>query len=251
MIRLKIKKSTGILFLIMLGIFLGGLWYADYYYEGINRSEDPRVRRAKQLYNYYNQLAEEKKYNEIFELLDSMEYIYHQFDDYRESYEVGVLYNNRAAIFLNLALFEQYTEHESDSLVLLAQLNLHKGIHIYKNWIESFSSSTENELQEIQLSIYYDAFPQIDSSQIEKLVWKRVHELMEAQSEIYRRLSVAYTNLGIVYRYQNQIKEAVHSYQRAIELWEENLTAENNINILLGKPMKKRSLLDRLFPPEK
>lgn len=251
MAPLKIKRSTGILVLIMLGIFLSGIWYADHYYKGLNTSEDPRVKRAKQLYNQYNQLAEEKKYQEIFELLDSMEFIYDQFDDYKESYEVGVLYNNRAAIFLNMALFDDYSEQESDSLILLAQLNLHQGILIYENWMQVFSSLTEKELLDLQHPIYDHAFPQIESSQIEKYVWKRTYELMEAQKENDRRLSVAYTNLGIVYRYQNQIEEAVHSYQKALELWEENLTAENNINILLGRPLKQRSLLDRLFPPEK
>lgn len=248
---LSIKRSSIILFVIMLGIFLAGLWYADHYYEGVNTSEDPRVRRAKQLYNQYNQLAEEKKYQEIFELLDSMEYIYDQFDDYRMSYEVGVLHNNRAAIFLNLALFEEYTEQEADSLALRAQYSLKDGIQIYENWMLTFSSFTEKEIKELQYPIYYGAFPQIDSSQIEKYVSKRTSELIEAQEETNSRLSVAYTNLGVVYRHQNKIEDAVHSYQKALELWEENLTAENNINILLGKPLKQRSMIDRLFPPEK
>jgi len=248
---LNIKRSSIILFVIMLGIFLAGLWYADHYYEGVNSSEDPRVRRAKQLYNHYNQLAEEKKYQEIFELLDSMELIYHLYDDYTESYELGVLHNNRAAIFLNLALFEEYTEQEADSLVLMAQSSLHKGISIYENWMQSFSSYTEKELQDLQYPIYKGAFPQTDSPQIEKYVLKRTKELLEAQKETKRRLSVAYTNLGIVYRHQNQIEEAVKSYQKALELWEDNLTAENNINILLGRPLKQRSMIDRFFPPEK
>lgn len=247
----NLKRSAIILFFIMLGIFLAGIWYANYYYEGVNTSEDPRVRRAKELYQNYNVLAEEKKYDEILNLLDSIEWIYSQFDDYKDSYEVAVLYNNRAAIFLNLAIFEQVSSLESDSLILSADSFLNRGIGIYETWNTKYTSFTEEEFLDMLNPIYYEGLPLEESSQIEKYIRKRTDEMMQAQKEMNRRLSVAYTNLGIVYRHQDQIEKAVACYQMAIDLWEDNITAENNINILLGRPLKQRSFLDRLFPSEK
>jgi hypothetical protein len=44
---------------------------------------------------------------------------------------------------------------------------------------------------------------------------------------------------------------AAFYYNNAIELWDRNLTAENNLNILLNRPQKKRNLIQTLFPPEK
>ena len=80
---------------------------------------------------------------------------------------------------------------------------------------------------------------------------KRITEITEAQTETKRRLSVSYTNLGLVYRQQLKYEDAVLSYQKAIENWDRNLTAENNLNKLLGRPEKKRNLIQKLFPPER
>jgi hypothetical protein len=46
-------------------------------------------------------------------------------------------------------------------------------------------------------------------------------------------------------------EKAINNYQKAIDLWDQNLTAENNLNILLGKPLKKRNLIQKLFPPKR
>ncbi len=40
-------------------------------------------------------------------------------------------------------------------------------------------------------------------------------------------------------------------YEKAIELWDRNYTAQDNLAILHNQPVKKRSMLSRLFPPEK
>jgi len=36
-----------------------------------------------------------------------------------------------------------------------------------------------------------------------------------------------------------------------MELWGENLTAENNLNILLGRPVRKRTFIQKMFPQPK
>lgn len=237
--------------MIMLSIFFSGLWYANYYYQGVNSSEDPRVRRAKELYQKYNELAGEKKYQEIFVLLDSIHLVYNQYDDYQHSFEVGVLHNNRAAVLLNIALFEQVTTQERDSIIIISEAEIREGIRIYHQWNEEFSAMSKEELMSHFRPIYRSEFQLLEVSLVEDYIEKRTMEMVIAQKEIHRRLSVTYTNLGIVLRHQNQVEKAVECYELALELWSENLTAENNINILMGQALKERSLLDKIFPPNK
>ena len=247
----RLNRSSYILILIMLGIFLAGLWYADQYYGGFNAAEDPRVIRAKELYRDYNTLTEEKRYNEILGLLDSIELIYTGFADYKDSYEVGVLYNNRAAVYLNLILFEPLTEAEKDSLTDLSLVYLSYSILTYENWKKEFGSSTANDLVEHFAPVYKETFPFADSSLQNSYVKKRTDEMLLAQREVDRRLSVSYTNLGILQKQTGQIEKAIEYYEKALELWPDNLTAKNNINVLFGKPLEKRRLIDRLFPKER
>jgi len=84
-----------------------------------------------------------------------------------------------------------------------------------------------------------------------KFLENRVQEIIMAQGENDRRLSVCRTNLGVVYRYQGAYLEAVQQYEMAIELWDRNLEAENNLNKLINKPLKKRSIIQKIFPPER
>jgi tetratricopeptide (TPR) repeat protein len=79
----------------------------------------------------------------------------------------------------------------------------------------------------------------------------RIREMESAQIENKRRRSVCYSNLGLVHRYWGDYEAAAEHYMKAIQLWDRNLDAENNLNILLNKPLRKRNLLQRLFPPEK
>ena len=237
--------------MVMLIIFIAGLFYANLYYSQVNDAEDPRVRQAKELYSTYNALAAEKKYDEIFDLLDSIDLIYAQFDDYQNSYEVAVLHNNRAAVLLNMALYESVNDLERDSMMSYSEDEIRKAIHIYDGWVLQFGKQNHDELRRYFRSIYQREFPLLDISLVDDFVEKRVKETETAQVEIYRRLSVTYTNLGIVLRHQNHVKKAVEYYQLALELWPQNLTAENNINILMGEPLKERSLLDKIFPPNK
>lgn len=247
----SLKRSSIILILIMLGIFLAGIWYADQYYGHINAAEDPRVIRAKEMYRDYNTLAAEKKYHEILDLLDSIERIYNSYEDYKDSYEIGVLYNNRAAIYLNLILYEALTEVEQDSLTNLSLVYLSRSILTYETWKAAFENFTANDLRAHFTPIYREVFPMKDSSQILSYVSKRIDEMQLAQKEVNRRLSVSYTNLGIVQKQMGHIKEAIRYYDKALVHWPENLTAKNNINVLIGKPLERRSLIDRLFPKER
>ena len=108
--------------------------------------------------------------------------------------------------------------------------------------------------QEVELMLekgFLKGLEGYNEADIQKFQHKRNQEINEAQAETKRRLSVSYTNLGLVYRQQLKYEDAALSYQKAIENWDRNLTAENNLNKLMGRPEKKRNLIQKLFPPER
>jgi len=81
-----------------------GLVIAFIYYSDINKAEDPRILDAKLKYKHYNSLVEANDFENVLLILDSIEAIYQQFDDYKNSYEIGVVHNNRSAAFLTKAI---------------------------------------------------------------------------------------------------------------------------------------------------
>ena len=250
-------KRTLILTMILLVII--GFGIAQLYYKGQNKYVDPRVVEARELYSKYNEYAQANNFSAVFSLLDSIEYIYTNIPHYAESYEIGVLYNNRAASYLTMALhFEDSSLSlngieiiSKDSLLNLGKLNAQKSIMLYENWLQQYG---EKELSDIESQIKHKFLNGIDvSSEKEKAKYmaKRMEEIETAQYETPRRLSVSYTNLGIVERHKENYKGAIELYSKALDLWERNLTAKNNINILLGRPIEKGRIIHKFFPPDK
>jgi len=247
----KIEKNTITVVAVMVAIVIIGLVVAWNYYGSINNSEDPRVVMAKNIYKRYDKLANENKYIEILSLLDSMSNIYNKHDDYRNSYEMGVVYNNRVAVLITIALFETNDSLVKDSLLILAKKDALAAINIYNDWTSEFGTLTEVQIRAKVEPIYMASNNEFEIEKIEQYVNKRIRDIELAQTETPRRLSVCYTNLGIIFRHQGSYEEAINSYQKALELWSSNLTAENNINVILGRPIKERSVLEKLFPENK
>ncbi len=246
---LNIDKRTVIVISVMAIIVVFGLLLAWIYYGNINEAEDPRVIEAKTIYSRYDALAEAKKYEEILLLLDSMKYIYNQYPDFKDSYEIGVVYNNKAALYLTMGLFETNEEQKKDSLLVLAKEEVILSIKTYENWLEEFGSLNESQIRRRMLPVYQNS--RFEKEKREQYINKRTKDILLAQKETPRRLSVSYTNLGIIQRHQDQVEEALKTYEKALKLWEQNLTAENNINIILGRPLRERSMLEKLFPENK
>ncbi|MBI9052965.1 MAG: hypothetical protein JEY96_04060 [Bacteroidales bacterium] len=248
------KNNKRAFILVMIALSFLVIVFSYFHYKGINSSKDPRVKEARELYEKYNEYAIQSDFDKVFDLLDSVEFIYTQVTHFSESFEIGVLYNNRSAAFLTMALYEnnssRYSELSKDSLLNLSLNSVLMSISIYENWLKTYGKLNKEEIQELISDNYFKGLESYTDKQKEKFIQSRIQEIETSQYETKRRLSVAFTNLGIINRHKEQYESAINNYEKAIELWNQNLTAENNLNILLGKPLKKRNLIQKLFPPK-
>jgi tetratricopeptide (TPR) repeat protein len=201
------------------------------YYNGKNKAEDPRIVRTKYMSRQFDEQMKINEFSSALPLLDSIELILIKVPGYKESYEPGIVYNDRGSAYLSIALYGSRDSTEKLRLLEIAEKNIDSAIAIYNTWLGKNSSLSIEELS--------------------KNIHKRTEDLVLAQKETPRRLSVCYTNLGIIQRHQYKQNEAVESYIKAIKLWKDNFTARNNFNVLMGKPPKDRSIIDQLFPPDK
>ncbi len=252
-------KKVRTLILIMGVLVAVGLMVSRSYYQSINDSYDPRVVPAKKLYSEYNTLAEGNDFEDVFLLLDSIETIYNRYPHYKNSYEVGVLYNNRAAVLLTLGMYKdsilirsKYLNNLSaDTLFYMAQSAVDKSIHMYEAWMEKYEQVDESGLDALLHEDFKIGLEGYSAEEISEFEKRRLTEIQDAQTENLRRLSVSYTNKGIIFRNSEQYELAVEQYKKAIDLWDQNMTAQNNLNVLLGRPLEKQTMLEKLFPPEK
>ncbi len=243
----------------MIVLVLIGIVVSMYYYESVNSSYDPRVVGARKLYARYDALAQEQDMKALLSLLDSIETIYTGLEQYDRSYEVGVLYNNRTAIFLTVVLqrmtigdvSDSFRSLSTDSLLNLAEEAVNRSIKIYQEWMERFDGITKGEIDQQIGKDFLSGLENFSMKEQQRFLNRRIEEIVTAQRETPRRLSVSYTNLGIIYRHREDFQMAAEYYQKAMSLWEDNLTAKNNLNILMGRPLEERNLFQKLFPPEK
>jgi tetratricopeptide (TPR) repeat protein len=241
-------KIPRALIYVMMALVVITILLARSHYRGENQALDPRVVPARELYEGYNALATANDYAGVILLLDSIEQIYDQYPHYSGSFETGVLENNRAAVYLTLglsydSLSSPFHYMGQDSLIALGESAVRKSIRRYEDWLERYEEKDVGAMrQEVQTTFGtgYDAY--LDN---------RVKEIEKAIQETPRRLSVSYTNLGLAYRYLEDYQGAADCYKKALDLWEDNLTAENNLNILLGQPLKKRNFIQKMFPKPK
>ncbi len=248
---ISINKGTRIIIGIMVILAAVGVIIAWNYYGNINKSVDPRVRQAQVLYGRYNIYASDNDHEGILALLDSIEYIYTSIPHYSNSYEMGVVENNRASVFLTKALSDSVREEIRQHYFALAEQHLLMSIEYYRNWMNSPGNQTEEELK-VFVEKEFTADRLLNNNEnLDAIILNRVKEIMSAQIETPRRLSVSYTNLGVIRRHENKVEKAFDYYNKALELWDDNHAARNNMNILFGEPPEKQSVLRKLFPPER
>ncbi len=249
-------KFPRALIYVMMALVVITILLAYSHYRGKNLNVDPRIVPARKLYEGYNALAGSNDYDGVIRLLDTIAQIYSQYPHYCGSFETGVLENNRAAVYLTLglsydSLWSPYHHMGQDSLIALGESAARRSIDIYESWLSVYAGNEAGEIQEQVLANFEIGLNTDDLEAMEAYVENRVREIEDAIEETPRRLSVSYTNLGLAYRYREDYTGAASCYQQAMELWEDNLTAENNLNILLGKPLKKRNFIQKMFPKPK
>jgi tetratricopeptide (TPR) repeat protein len=248
------NNPTRALILILSALVFTGVLISHHYYKGINDAVDPRVKQARLLYEKYNDYAKTNRFDSIFHLMDTLEAVYSKYPHYRNSYETGVLYNNKAASYITMALHLDSTGNQTerqDSIFSMAEKMVNKSIVIYTDWLKRFEHKSREEIKDLIEPVFYSGLEQYSRELQETFINNRIEEIQEAQLETKRRLSVSYTNLGIIKRHRMQYEEAAKNYKTALDLWDQNMTAENNLNLLLGRPLKERSFLQKLFPPER
>ena len=239
---------------VLVGIFIiicASLLVAYIYYNGKNKAEDPRIVQTKYMFRQFDELMKENKFSSTLPLLDSIEIILMKVPGYKESYEPGIVYNNRGSVYLSMALYSSKDSIEKFRLLEISEKNIDSSIAIYNTWINKNNNLTEAELSKNAEQFFSQNDVAFAGRNFKNILHKRAEDLVLAQKENPRRLSVCYTNLGIVLRHQYKQNEAAQSYIKAIKLWKDNYTARNNFNVLMGKPPEDRSIIDQLFPPDK
>jgi tetratricopeptide (TPR) repeat protein len=252
-------SSIGRLIGIMLILVVAGIFVARAYYGNLNRSVDPRIQHARELYEQYDLYARSGDYYQIFDLLDSISEIYRSTPHYANSFELGVLHNNRAAAILTITLYHDsipessnpFLNLDTDSLLNRAAYEIESAISLYEEWNLRFDGREEEKIKEMIEEEFMNGLEQTYPELAEKYLNNRVKEIENSLVENQRRLSVCFTNLGLVYRQRGNYRKAIEQYEKAIELWDRNLDAENNLNKLLNRPLKKRNIIQKLFPPPK
>jgi len=246
------KKVLALTLTITATIFIGSYVY----YENINSAEDPRIMPAKTLFLEYDKELESDEYVEALRMLDTMLDIYRDTPGYDSSYEIGVLLNNKATVYLVELETTLLTKKDIDQAAMNKYLHsaadyTRQAIDIYEKWLADMGNLSEEQIK-TRISPFFKADdPAFAGMNRGKIVKKRVNSIVDAQIETPRRISVSLTNLGMINRYLGELEEARKNYEEAIALWDRNYTAQDNLNILLNQPVIKRSFLTRLFPPER
>ena len=233
--------------LVLIAIAVSWFWFRHE-----NESADPRVVEANKLYAQYNKLAGEGDIPKVLQLLDSIENIYRNVPHYEDSYEVGVLYNNRAAVYISMAISQVINDSlVKDSLLSVAETYALKSIDIYNRWLDEWGEVDDDQTVAMLKLHFIESDPAFKGKNVSRYIKKRQKAIKEARFETPRRLSASHTNLGIIYRHKLIYDKAVEEYLKALELWDDNLAAENNLNVLMNKPLKKRSTFRKIFPKDR
>ena len=247
------KKVLAVVITITATIFIGSYFY----YGEINKAEDPRIMPAKTLFLTYDKELESDQYVEAITLLDKIIDIYRKTPGYENSYEIGVMLNNKATVYLVELETELLTDKDNvqkktmQKSLNVAAAHTNDAIAIYEKWLKEMGTLSKEQIKQ-KIKPFFDANdPAFAGMNVNKVLKKRVNTILDAQIETPRRISVSLTNLGMINRYRGNLEEARENYKKAITLWDRNYTAQDNLAILHNQPVKKRSMISRMFPPER
>lgn len=247
-----ISRGTKTILAITVSVALLAVIFAFFYYRAVNRSEDPRVRKARIYMAEYDRLSGSIRSSDLFYLLDSAAVIYENLPDYESSFEMGVIYNNKCSGLLLLALYDSTkSTDEKQTLLELSVSYCDSSISVYNRWTDEWEGLTEEEVALRLLTGMNEDDTAYAGFNFRHIYRKRVRDILLARIEMPRRLSVSYSNKATAYRHLMMQDSALVLYERALELWKENRAAESNLSVLLGGEPVKPGLIESLFPPDR
>jgi len=249
---LRIKRDTAIILLICLSVSLAAFIFAFFYYRDLNRSEDPRMLKARQWLGQSDEYIAAKESMTALRVLDSALSEYDRFPLYSGSFEYGIIYNNKCSALLMEALYDStLSQHEKEQLLRLARKQVDSSILFYQDWMKSWGALNPDQIQ-ARISPFFQSFDEpVSNYRKRKILKKRVEDIRLAQIETPRRISVALTNLGTILRHQQQADSALICFNSALKLWKHNRVATSNLAVLKGGNPVKTPVLETLFPPDK
>jgi tetratricopeptide (TPR) repeat protein len=247
-----LTRGTKVVLSITFTVTLLAVLFAFFYYRHLNKSEDPRITRAREYLLQYEKESANRTSLDWFPYLDSARAVFATLPDYESSFEEGLIHNNKCSALLLMAIYDStLPAAEKSHLLSLSLEYCDSSISIYRNWISTWVGlSREETADKLRLLMMAD-HPAFREMNFEKIFSRRVDNQVTATIETPRRLSVSLSNKGTIYRHMMKPDSALACYRMALSLWKDNRTAANNLRVLLGGEPVKPSLIESLFPPDK
>jgi len=247
-----ISKGTKVILVITLTVSALAVAFAFFYYRSLNKSEDPRIIKAREFLARYDKIAGVAGSIEAFHLLDSAYAVFCALPDYRSSFEIGVIYNNKCSGLLMMALYDtSVSVHEKNVLLDLSMKYCDSSISVYRKWISEWGSLSDSQINNRVRNLMLIGDPSFRGYSYEKLISKRIKNIDNARIEMSRRISVSLSNKGIIYRHLMKPDSALVCYQKALSLWKDNRMAKSNLSVLMNRDPVKPGIIESLFPPDK
>jgi len=246
-----VNNSSKKIFLIMAVIATIGFAVSYFYYGNVNKNTDPRLIEAQEILSRFDNINKLDSPFVAIELMDNLQYKLQSIDLYKNSYEMGVVINNRASVYIMMAIYDDKYTNMKDSLFNLSLSDLKVATTVLNNWIDNNKTIDKNAVKAKLKTAYTNEKELFKNIDIDKAVDKRLEEIELAKTETPRRLSVVYSNIAVVKRHTNELDEAIKYYQQAIELWPENHETKNNLKVLMGEKPEKRNVIEKLFPSKR
>lgn len=247
-----ISRGTKVILAITFSVSLAAVIFAFFYYRTLNRSEDPRISKARIFLQKYDESTAIAGNSVSLSYLDSAYSVFKSLPDYVSSFETGLIYNNKCSALLLSALYDSLMDREiRNHLLSLSMKYCDSSIIIYTRWISIWGSLEEDEIRRRSLEYMRRNDPAFAGYKFEKILDRRVENIKMAQIETPRRMSVSYSNKGAIYRHMMIPDSSVFYYTKALSLWNDNRVAKSNLNVLMGGKPLKPTLIESLFPPDR
>ena len=245
-------RGTKVVLSITFLVSFTAVLFAIIYYTGLNRAEDPRIRRAQELLVHYDNSSSQYDLAGKLGLLDSIEAIFKALPDYTNSFETGVILNNRASALLIEAIYDTLLPRSEKFILLdLAMIYCDSSIKVYRSWIKEWEHIDRTEIENrLRMSID-PGNPAFKGRNFDRIISRRVDNIVTARTETPRRLSVSLSNRGIIFRHEMNPDSALVCFNQALDLWEHNREAKSNLSVLMGGDPLKAGLIEALFPPDR